>query len=183
MDLKIQKIKRLYHGTEMPHKWIDLQKSNPYNDFGAGYYLTSYFSQAASWAKNKCLSGNVCYIYEYELLSVPDDLRIQEFLHYDEAWLNYITKNRAKNRVYGRGDNLDIVYDRMADNFHDQLIKAINDYSLGKISPQRALNIIQFTIKSGKRDQYCFKTEKAIRLLKRVHCYQSPKSGKWQRLY
>ena len=37
---------RLYHGTNIDFQEIDIAKSNPYKDFGRGFYLTDLYHQA-----------------------------------------------------------------------------------------------------------------------------------------
>ncbi|WP_348716765.1 DUF3990 domain-containing protein [uncultured Alistipes sp.] len=41
---------RLYHGTNTEFSTIDLTKSNPYKDFGRGFYLTDIREQAEQLA-------------------------------------------------------------------------------------------------------------------------------------
>lgn len=44
---------KLYHGTNIDFKDIDLTKSNKYKDFGQGFYLTDIRSQAEQLAIKK----------------------------------------------------------------------------------------------------------------------------------
>ncbi len=43
----------LYHGTNQDFDVIDLEKSNPYKDFGRGFYLTNLRHQAELLASKK----------------------------------------------------------------------------------------------------------------------------------
>ena len=40
----------LYHGTNVDFQQIDIRKSNPYKDFGQGFYLTDILVQAENMA-------------------------------------------------------------------------------------------------------------------------------------
>lgn len=44
---------RLYHGTNVDFDLIDIEKSNPYKDFGKGFYLTDIKEQAERMALRK----------------------------------------------------------------------------------------------------------------------------------
>ncbi|WP_369598594.1 DUF3990 domain-containing protein [Parabacteroides distasonis] len=43
----------LYHGTNMDFEAIDITRSNPYKDFGKGFYLTDIRKQAEELAKKR----------------------------------------------------------------------------------------------------------------------------------
>jgi len=53
----------LYHGTNIDFQIIEIEKSNPYKDFGRGFYLTDIFSQAENMANKKAriLGGFLLY--------------------------------------------------------------------------------------------------------------------------
>ena len=99
---------RLFHGTIAKHDTIDLSCAKPLKDFGRGYYLTTYFSQAQTWAKR--LECSPCYVYEYALTPLLEGIKILELLEYNEAWLNYISNNRSTAESYA---DYDIVYNKM----------------------------------------------------------------------
>ena len=170
---KISRIRRFYHGTGLYHERIDLALcGGEYKDFGNGYYLTSLWHQAASWAIRRGRHGGG-WVFEYELQPLPNDIRILELLLYNQEWLDYIVNHRK----YGIQDEWDIVYDRMADSQYRDLLSAIDDYAMKRISSGEVLDKIMF--RSTRRDQYCFKTQRAISLLKRTHTYYYSYDGKW----
>ena len=45
----------LYHGTNVDFQQINIRKSNPYKDFGQGFYLTDIFVQTENMAVKKAL--------------------------------------------------------------------------------------------------------------------------------
>lgn len=160
MDLKEKKI--LYHGTGQEHLEIDLSCGKDYKDFGRGYYLTSNFMQAYSWATKKAID-NVCWIYEYEVETIPHALTVLELLEYNVQWLDFITANR----IHGIHSSYDIIYDRMADNGYSVLSTLIRKYDEHTAESQYVLKEIAF--KNKKKDQFCFKTKAAISVLKRIN--------------
>ena len=86
--------KTLYHGTVHEFTEIDLSKcDNALKDFGTGFYLTSEFRQACSWATTKKGSSNLkARVYRYEVVGdLPENLKIYEFLSYIG---NFLLHNR-----------------------------------------------------------------------------------------
>lgn len=58
---------KLYHGTNIDFKEIDLAKSNPFKDFGQGFYLTDIRQQAVDLAKKRVVrDGGIFVVQEYE---------------------------------------------------------------------------------------------------------------------
>lgn len=169
---KIDTLQKLYHGTRHYHTRINLNYSSSYKDFGRGYYLTSHLNQAVQWAEGK-VNNEPCWVFEYALQIVPDTFQIKELLKYDREWLDFF----IAHRVYGQKDHLDIVYDRMADNKFERLSAAVRSYANGGITAEAALGILRF--QREDRDQFCFKTEASIALLKRTRTYTKHTDGKW----
>lgn len=60
----------VYHGTTEVIKNPDIAHSKKYLDFGKGFYLTSYKSQAEKWALRKSLLY-ILHSYERNLLRPP----------------------------------------------------------------------------------------------------------------
>lgn len=120
----------------------------------------------------------MCWVFEYALAPVPAHIRVKELLQYNREWLDFIVKHRLSAEQAEKTD-FDIVYDRMADTRFEELAEALQRYASGSITARRTLNIIRF--RQNDRDQYCFKTPAAVRLLKRVrtHTYRLI-DGKWK---
>ncbi len=58
---------RLFHGTNIDFDKIDISKSNPWKDFGKGFYLTDIYEQALKMGKKKTLIfGGEPIVQEYE---------------------------------------------------------------------------------------------------------------------
>ncbi|EHR31825.1 DUF3990 domain-containing protein (plasmid) [Megamonas funiformis] len=177
----------LYHGTIKPHDIIDLSKCKKFGDFGAGYYLTTLYKQAFNWGKNKSHGKCDYYIYQYKFqLPLTDNIKELSLLTYNKEWLDII----AYCRTYGtipedikkinnirNPDDYDIVYDRMADNIGSEISNCVSQYIKKEISVNKILPIISKEW-AQPRDQYCFKTSKAISLLKREQTLAFDKNNK-----
>lgn len=178
--MQIESKKILYHGTAMSHDAIDLNKGGDFRDFGRGYYLTSSLQQAYAWATKKggrsLESPQKCWIYAYSIQTIPESFKIFELLEYNAEWLDFVTACR----MYGIVTDFDIVYDRMADSQYKELTEAIRNYGNKEIPSEEALKRIQFK-SHKKRDQYCFKTDRAIALLKRTETFEMIRdsNGDW----
>ncbi len=172
--MRLENKMKLYHGTDACFGEIQITgHSSPFRDFGEGFYLTSFFEQARSQAQRKAqrnVGGKKAYVYKYEVRCFDrSKYRILELLHYDKSWLDFL----EYNRVYGgkkRGaprnwQNLDIVYDRMADNRWSTITEDLGRYSRNEIGSDE---VISDLAKSGQWDQYCFKTESSLGLLVRL---------------
>lgn len=75
----------------------------------------------------------------------------------NKEWLRYVSANRADKTVR---DSYDIVMGPVA---NDQAIRTINNYLKGYFTEGIA---IQLLLPQNLKDQYVFKTEKAISILK-----------------
>ena len=67
---------RLYHGTNVDFDLIDIEKSNPYKDFGKGFYLTDIKEQAERMAlrKVKFFGGTpVIQVYDFDEVALQMD--------------------------------------------------------------------------------------------------------------
>lgn len=159
----INEVKYLYHGTDQEFDAFDLGKARGFKDFGKGFYLTTNMLQAQKWAQRKGRLSGIAYIYRYSVSAVnARQWNILELLQYDEKWVNYIRDCRLR----GLETEHDIVYDRMADSRVDNISELLQEYAMERISAQDVIRGIKWSEES-KADQYCFKTEKALSLLKK----------------
>lgn len=150
----------LYHGSNMEVQKPKIIKSKRLLDFGTGFYLTSDFEQAKKWAvrtTNRREEGiptiSVFEIEEKEFEKV-------DTLIFDAAnkeWLRYISMNRTDKLIE---DSYDIVVGPVA---NDQAIRTINNYLKGYFTEDIA---IQLLLPQNLKDQYTFKTDRALAILK-----------------
>ncbi len=149
----------LYHGSNTQVQSPHLLKTQRTLDFGRGFYTTSDFSQAKKWAERTAKireSGKACvscYELEEDKLS---DLKILRFTEPNLEWLDYVSNNR-KNR--DAKDDWDLVIGPVA---NDQTFPTILLYLDGYIDAESAIRQL---LPQNLKDQYTFKTEKALSLL------------------
>lgn len=152
----------LYHGSNIEVSSPKLLKIQRALDFGKGFYTTSDFEQARKWAERTARireSGEgVVSCYEFPD-SAFDSLSVLRFEKADGDWLEYVSKNRkGKESV----DDYDLVVGPVA---NDQTFPTILLYLDGYIDAQSAIRQL---LPQKLKDQYTFKTEKALSLLRFV---------------
>lgn len=150
----------LYHGSNIIVKKPILRKSTRLLDFGDGFYTTSSYDQAQKWAKRteyRRDSGkatiNKYFIDDKELKK----LNILKYDNPSKEWLNYITKNRTDETFK---DKYDLVIGPVA---NDRTAWVLNNYLNGFTDADLTLKLL---LPQNLKDQYAFKTQKAIDLLK-----------------
>ena len=151
---------KLYHGSNVTVDTPHLLKVQRTLDFGRGFYNTSDFEQAKKWAQRTVKireSGKACvscYKLDEDKL---DDLKILRFSEPNLEWLDYISNNR-KNK--GMEDDWDVVIGLVA---NDQTFPTILLYLDGYIDAESAIRQL---LPQKLKDQYTFKTARALSLLK-----------------
>jgi hypothetical protein len=151
----------LYHGSNIEIRDPKLLKIQRSLDFGKGFYTTSSFEQAEKWAKRTVLiraSGKAvvsCYSVDEDALS---KLKILRFSSPDSIWLDYVVKNR-KNINMNAADEYDLIIGPVA---NDQTFPTILLYLDGYID---AASAVKQLLPQKLKDQYTFKTEKALSVL------------------
>lgn len=162
----------LYHGSNVPIESIDLSRSNPYKDFGRGFYLTSMKDQAVKMAKRTArFYGGAPEVTAFEapddLLS-RSDLSVRVFDHVSEEWAIFIINNRHRgfSDISSLECNADAKYDVVFGPVgNDDITFLLRQYTRGYISSETLRNGLEFKRAS---DQYSFHTERAVALLRRV---------------
>ena len=148
----------LYHGSYCEVKEPDLAKCAKRKDFGQGFYLTTSKDQAESFlrtsiakaiATEKTEEGqNFGYISTFEL-KLSTKLETHIFENADVDWLHCIAAHRKK-KMFIDVEREMAKYDIIAGN------KEADDFCIKQLLPNKL------------KDQYCFKTEAAIKCLKFV---------------
>lgn len=175
--MKINEIERLYHGTSQKFDIFDFAKAKGFKDFGRGFYLTSNPVQAMRWAQKKAGKTTKAYMYSYTVAHVePGEWKILELLKYDKKWLDFI----CKSRLEGFDTAYDIIYDKMADSYFSNISDALQAYLSKEVSAAEVIKELKW--KEGfEADQYCFKNEKSLQLLKNKTIFEMTKKedGIW----
>lgn len=157
----------LYHGSNIDIDKIDLTKSNPYKDFGKGFYLSADKQQAQRMAEQRTsilLEGKpTLNKYQFDETILNDNsLKILCFEEYSEDWANFVLKNRDFN-IEQPCHNYDIVYGPIAD---DGVTFQLRRYKTGMISLEQLVNELKYS--KGITFQYYFGTELAISKLRKL---------------
>lgn len=149
----------LYHGSNIEVQKPQIIKSRKLLDFGAAFYLTSDYEQANKWAvrttERRGIGIPIISMYNVDKKDF-DHLLVLSFDAPDKEWLRYISAHRtdmSKNDLY------DIVIGPVA---NDQAIRTINDFLKGRFTEDIA---IQLLLPQKLKDQYAFKTDKALSIL------------------
>ena len=155
----------LYHGTNVDFAAIDLTRSNPWKDFGQGFYLTEVFVNADRMAyKKQLLFGGeaVVIAYEFDEGNLTNGaLSVLSFDKPTKEWAQFIYKNRNR-KLRGKQHSFDVVYGPIAD---DGVAYLLNRYEEGLISIDELAQQLEFRELSY---QYFFGTQRAIDLLRRI---------------
>ena len=157
---------KLYHGSNVGVEKPKILQNNRFLDFGNGFYLTSDFEQASKWAKlitKRRKTGNpIVSVFEIEKVNL-ENLKVLKFKYANEEWLKYISKNRT-SKIFD--EDLDIVIGAVA---NDTTMPVLNLYLNGIYDEKEALKRL---LPQKLKDQYAFKTEKALEKLKFVELMQ-----------
>ena len=156
---------KLYHGTYIDFKEIDLTKSNRFKDFGKGFYLTNNRQQAVEWSQKRVLrDGGTPIVQEYEFdesLFNDSKLKVLKFSGPTAEWADFIYKNRSRKQPLYR-HYFDIVIGPIAD---DGVAYLLNRFEEGSFSLEELANELRY---KKLNNQYYFGTLRAISHLHRI---------------
>ena len=146
----------LYHGSSVIVQDPNILEPNRPMDYGSGFYCTTSKLQA----KNRALSKTLlpyAYVSIYKVDSGKfEKLRILRFEKADEAWVDFVEKNR---RTKGFRHNYDIVIGPVAD---DKVNRSFSLYENRIITKAELIS----RLKTYKLvDQYLFHTEESLKTL------------------
>ena len=152
---------KLYHGSNVKVKNPRIITNTRLLDFGYGFYLTSDFKQAKKWAKltQKRIQQGIATVSVYEISK--EQLKNLKVLYFESAnreWLKFVTQNRSNNII--NNENWDIIIGPVA---NDNTMPVINLYLNVIYDENEALKRL---LPQNLKDQYTFKTEKALKYLK-----------------
>lgn len=153
---------KLYHGSNVA---VEKPKLFPHVralDFGAGFYLTSSYEQASRWSKTTVRRREVgkatVSVYEID----EKNLAKMAFLKFEGAnadWLKFVSSNRKNIPI---SQEWDVISGPVA---NDNTMPVLNLYLKGDYDEDEALKRL---LPQKLKDQYVFKTEKALSMLKFV---------------
>lgn len=160
----------VYHGTTEVIEKPDVKNSKKYLDFGKGFYLTTYESQAQKWALRKSMRQNKDAVVNiYELKEEWDGFKVLSFEEENEKWLEFVCACR-------RGENLNADYDIIIGNVaDDDVFKTVDMYFRGLWDKQKVLEELRYY---KMNNQICLVSQNAIdQLLTYKDAYEVEKNG------
>jgi hypothetical protein len=156
---------QLFHGTNITIEKPRVLIPNRALDFGAGFYLTSDFAQAARWAELVVLrSGSgLPLIHEYCFdTDSLDKLNVKRFGSPSREWLDFVCDHRLERY---EGDDFDLLIGPVANDRTMRVVQAYMNASDKDLYAPVALNDIRADKLS---DQYVFKSARALAALQLV---------------
>lgn len=155
----------LYHGTNVDFQQIDIRKSNPYKDFGQGFYLTDILVQAENMAAKKAriLGGSpIVQKYQFDETYLSDSfLHVLLFEKPSKEWAEFIYRNRTRSTP-AFSHHYDIVMGPIAD---DGVAYLLSRYEEGLCTLEELVRELEY--KQLNR-QFFFGTLRSINLLNRI---------------
>lgn len=171
----------LYHGSYCEVKDPDLAKCAARKDFGKGFYLTSSKEQAESFIKTAVgkavTKGDIKADQNYGFISVyrvspKEELSSHIFSDANEEWLHCIAAHRKRNsfdKIEKEMAEYDVIIGKIADDQTNTTLAAYISGAFGMLGSKEADDIcIRLLLPEKLKDQYCFRTEKAINSLEFV---------------
>ena len=142
----------VYHASTMVVDHPDTAHSRAFLDFGPGFYVTTLQSQAQKYGERFIRRGKDAILNTYELSGDLCKWKVVRFMHYDEAWLDFVTECR-KGRVIGE---YDIVMGGIA---NDKVFRTVDLYFAGDISKEECLRRL---IYEEPNNQICIRSQQVI---------------------
>lgn len=150
----------LYHGSNVVVEKPKIIQSDRRLDFGTGFYLTSSYEQAERWAfltakrRGEGKAIITSYDFDVEMASV---LKVRRFEEASVEWLKFVASNRnIKDFI----EDDDIVIGPVA---NDRTMPVIKLYFSGIYDEAETIKRL---LPQKLRNQYAFKSEKAIEALR-----------------
>ena len=151
----------LYHGSNIVVSEPKLVQQNRFLDFGFGFYTTTNKAPAIFFAdkvfKRRGNGDKIVSIYEFDEQTAFEKCSLLRFDTPDEAWLDFVSKNRSGNY---EGDTYDSVYGPVA---NDDVYTTFTLYSAGALTKEQTLETLRI---KKLYNQLVLSSEKALSYLK-----------------
>lgn len=160
---------RIYHGSTEVIENPDVKHSKRYLDFGKGFYLTTYESQAEKWAIRKSMRKNTEAIVNiYELDENWEGFRVLSFEKENDKWLEFVCACR-------KGEELNSEYDIIIGNVaDDDVFKTVDMYFRGLWDKEKVLSELRYY---KMNNQICIVNQETIdKLLRYLDYYEVKKN-------
>jgi hypothetical protein len=154
---------KLYHGSNVGIRQVDLTQCRPNKDFGRGFYTTHIKEQAIFWSRRIAdrFGGQpivTAFEFDYERAKAACGLKIKVFDNPDKEWALFVMGCRG-----GAEHDFDIVIGPVAD---DSMARLFALYEMNIIGIDSVVDGLTY---KGLNSQYFFKTEQALQFLSILH--------------
>ncbi len=161
----------VHHGSTEIIENPDVIHSKRYLDFGRGFYITTFESQAKKWAVRKGMRQEKSAIVNvYELSEEWDDFRVLSFEKENGKWLEFVCacrKGEALNKNY------DIIIGNVA---NDDIFKTVDMYFRGLWNKEKVLDELRYY---KMNDQICIVNQETLnQLITFKRAYEVKNNGK-----
>lgn len=151
----------LYHGSNLTVSEPKLIAQNRFLDFGYGFYTTTNRTQAIGFAdkvtKRRKEGSPTVSIYEINEEKAFAECSVLRFDAPDEAWLDFVSENRAGNY---NGKSYDFVYGPVA---NDDVYTTFTLYIAGVFTKEQTIEALKV---KKLYNQLVLSSEKALSFLK-----------------
>ncbi|MDR3052973.1 MAG: DUF3990 domain-containing protein [Coriobacteriales bacterium] len=145
---------KLYHGSSVEVAAPKVSHARKNLDFGRGFYLTSFQSQAERWAKRKAVRyGGEPIVNIYELSEDLSQFKTLHFKDNDKEWVEFVCDGRRGGQEYA---DYDIIIGAVA---NDKVYAAVDMYFKGLWDIDATLKALKFY---ELNDQICLVSQRAI---------------------
>lgn len=155
----------VYHGSSVEVQNPKIIYSKAFLDFGKGFYVTSFKTQAEKWAMRKAIrQGKHSFVNVYELQDNLQEYKVLSFENENEKWLDFVCECRT-----GSDTNHDyhIIVGNVA---NDDVFKTIDMYIRGMWTREKALEELRYY---KMNDQICITNQNVLNsVLKFQKSYQ-----------
>ena len=170
----------LYHGSYIRVPNPDLSKCARFQDFGQGFYLTTSLEQARSFVRlsvQKALDRSLPNVnadkgFISRFVFCTDATSRLSVLEFDDAgpeWLRCVVAHRKRSSFPDIVDELsayDIIAGKIANDQTNITLTLYIDGIYGQVgTPEAERACITQLMPERLKDQYCFRTEKALSCL------------------
>ena len=171
----------LYHGSYCEVRSPQNEKCARRKDFGKGFYLTTSKEQAVNFLKTAIIKAEAGGVIEpgqeYGIVSTFEvrlnhELSSYIFQSADKDWLHCVAAHRKRNsfaEVEKKMAQYDVIAGKIADDATNRTLVAYISGTYGKMGSKTADEFcISQLMPDRLKDQYCFKTARALECLRFV---------------
>lgn len=168
----------LYHGSYCEVQSPDLKRCARYKDFGQGFYLTTSRNQAENFAKislRRAVANGITEAEnQYGFVSVfqckdVENILIKTYPMADADWLHCVVGHRKLKTFPDLVRNLkkyDVIGGKIANDNTNATIATYMAGGFGIVGSESADHIcISLLLPERLQDQFCFRTDEALRRL------------------